>query len=108
MQFIPSTWEAYGLGGDVTIPRDAILGAANYLAASGGPSDMRKALYAYNPSNAYVWAVTMYALNMADDPRAYLAYWNWAVRYRHEGGVVELPIGWPTVPAVPISGPDRP
>jgi hypothetical protein len=103
MQFIPSTWDAYGLGGDVTNPRDAILGAANYLAASGGPADMRRALYAYNPSNAYVWAVTMYALTMADDPRAFDGYWNWGVRYRHAGGIVELPVGWPDVPAVPIS-----
>ena len=102
MQFIPSTWDAYGLGGDVTDPRDAILGAANYLAASGGPADMTRALHAYNPSNAYVWAVTMYALTMADDPRAYDAYWNWGVRYRSASGVVELPVGWPEVPAAQV------
>ena len=29
MQFLPSTWDAYGLGGDIHDPHDAILGAAN-------------------------------------------------------------------------------
>ncbi len=37
MQFIPSTWAAYGMGGNIRDPRDAILGAANYLHASGAP-----------------------------------------------------------------------
>ena len=36
MQFLPSTWRAYGMGGDIRDPHDAILGAANYLRASGG------------------------------------------------------------------------
>jgi hypothetical protein len=30
MQFLPSTWAAHGLGGDVHDPRDAGLGAANW------------------------------------------------------------------------------
>ncbi len=47
MQFIPSTWAAYGLGGDVHDPHDAILGAANYLHASGAPGNDRVALYHY-------------------------------------------------------------
>ena len=38
MQFLPATWRAYGLGGDVHDPRDAILGAANLLRASGAPA----------------------------------------------------------------------
>src|SRR5439155_20144830 len=37
MQFIPSTWRAYGLGGNVHDPHDAILGAANYLHANRAP-----------------------------------------------------------------------
>ena len=48
MQFLPATWRAYGLGGDVHDPHDAILGAANYLRASGAPGDLRRALFAYN------------------------------------------------------------
>src|SRR5207253_1187355 len=57
MQFMPATWHAYGLGGNVHAPHDAILGAANYLRASGAPHDIRAALHAYNPSPLYVDAV---------------------------------------------------
>ena len=57
MQFLPATWRAYGLGGDVDDPRDAILGAANLLRSSGAPGDLRRALYAYNHSTLYVDAV---------------------------------------------------
>jgi membrane-bound lytic murein transglycosylase B len=70
MQFMPATWRAYGLGGDVREPRDAIMGAANYLRASGAPRDYARALYAYNPSSLYVRTVRLYARRMARDPRA--------------------------------------
>jgi Transglycosylase SLT domain len=94
MQFLPSTWAEYGLGGDITDPRDAIHAAANYLAASGGPADMERAIFAYNRSRAYVLAVTMYAQNMLDDERAFLGYWHWQVYYRSADGDVLLPEGW--------------
>jgi membrane-bound lytic murein transglycosylase B len=71
MQFMPATWRAYGMGGDVRDPRDAIMGAANYLRASGAPAGYRRALYAYNPSDLYVRTVRMYARRIATDPRAY-------------------------------------
>jgi hypothetical protein len=87
MQFIPSTWEAYGLGGDVHDPHDAILGAANYLHASGAPGDYARALYAYNPSPAYVAAVLGYAGQIRRDPRAYFAYHSWQVFVRTPSGV---------------------
>ena len=58
MQFMPATWAAYGLGGDVQDPRDAILGAANYLHANGAPGEPRRALYHYNPSQLYVEATS--------------------------------------------------
>src|SRR5438309_2285871 len=61
MQFMPATWRRYGLGGDVDDPHDAILGAANYLRASGAPNHLRRALHAYNPSSSYVDAVLRYA-----------------------------------------------
>jgi membrane-bound lytic murein transglycosylase B len=77
MQFLPATWRAYGLGGDVHRPRDAILGAANYLHQSGAPGDDRHALYAYNPSRLYVDAVLAYAHRMMSDPLAYLTYYTW-------------------------------
>jgi hypothetical protein len=86
MQFIPSTWEAYGLGGDVHDPHDAILGAANYLRASGAPGDYRRALYAYNPSSAYVAAVLSYTGVIRRDRRAFFAYHSWQVFVRTPSG----------------------
>jgi membrane-bound lytic murein transglycosylase B len=87
MQFIPSTWDAYGMGGDVRDPHDAILGAANYLHASGAPGDYAGALYAYNPSAAYVAAVLGYVRQIRRDPRAYFAYHSWQVFVRTPSGV---------------------
>jgi soluble lytic murein transglycosylase-like protein len=86
MQFIPSTWEAYGIGGDVNDPHDAIMGAANYLSASGAPGDLRGALYAYNPSDLYVRAVLAYEDRMRRDPGAFLSYYSWQVFVRVPGG----------------------
>jgi transglycosylase-like protein with SLT domain len=77
MQFLPATWRTYGLGGNVHTPRDAILGAANYLHRSGAPGDTAGALYAYNPSRLYVAAVLAYARQMRDDPLAFPAYYSW-------------------------------
>jgi soluble lytic murein transglycosylase-like protein len=71
MQFIPSTWRAYGMGGNVHDPHDAILGAANYLHANGAPGDYQRALYRYNPSRHYVDAVLRYAAMIRTDPRAF-------------------------------------
>ena len=77
MQFLPATWRAYGLGGDIDSPRDAILGAANYLHRSGAPGDDRRALFAYNHSTLYVDAVVTYARQMTRDPLAFLRYYAW-------------------------------
>jgi soluble lytic murein transglycosylase-like protein len=90
MQFLPSTWEAYGLGGDVHDPHDAVLGAANYLRASGAPGNYRAALYAYNPVNAYVTAVWRYAKTMMRHPDSYYAFYNWQVFVRTVDGDVRL------------------
>ena len=90
MQFLPSTWEAYGLGGDVRVVADAVIGAANYLAASGAPADYREALYHYNPVDAYVTAVTRYAKVMRRDPGAFYAYYNWQVFVRTTKADVRL------------------
>jgi membrane-bound lytic murein transglycosylase B len=87
MQFIPATWEAYGMGGDVRDPRDAIMGAANYLHASGAPGDYARALYAYNPSRLYVTAVLAYARRIGRDVRAYFAYHSWQVFVRTPSGI---------------------
>ena len=79
MQFMPATWRAYGLGGDISDPRDAILGAANYLHANGAPADEARALHHYNPSQHYVRAISAYARRIRADWRRFYAYYAWAV-----------------------------
>jgi soluble lytic murein transglycosylase-like protein len=86
MQFMPATWRVYGLGGDVHDPHDAILGAANYLHASGAPRDVRRALYHYNPSAAYVDAVLRYARRIGADRRAFYELYSWQVFVRTPQG----------------------
>ena len=85
MQFMPATWEAYGMGGDVHDPRDAVQGAANYLRASGAPRDYAGALYHYNPSPLYVDAVLAYARVMARRPSAFFELYSWQVYGRDRG-----------------------
>jgi len=84
MQFMPATWAAYGLGGDISDPRDAILGAANYLRANGAPGDEARALHHYNPSLHYVRAISAYARRIRADWRRFYAYYAWAVFVREE------------------------
>jgi hypothetical protein len=86
MQFLAATWRAYGLGGDVHDPHDAILGAANYLAANGGARDEARALYHYNPSSLYVDAVRRYANRIARDRRGFHRYYAWSVFVRTTAG----------------------
>jgi Transglycosylase SLT domain len=62
MQFLPSTWAAYGVDGsgdgvaNISDPNDAIFGAAKYLCANGAgnPTSLRDAIFRYNHSLAYV------------------------------------------------------
>jgi membrane-bound lytic murein transglycosylase B len=82
MQFMPATWRAYGLGGNVHDPHDAILGAANYLAANHGRTDTRTALYHYNPSPLYVDAVMRYAHRMRTVTPAFDEYYAWKIYVR--------------------------
>jgi hypothetical protein len=90
MQFIPSTWAAYGLGGNVHDPHDAILGAANYLRASGAPGNYRVALYHYNPVPEYVDAVMRYSRQITRDPRTFYAFYNWQVFVLTKHGELRL------------------
>ena len=90
MQFLPSTWEQYGAGGDILDPRDAILAAARYLRASGAPGDTRAALFAYNRSEDYVDAVMGYASEMKRRPNAFYEYYFWQVFVRTTKGDVQL------------------
>jgi len=86
MQFLPATWRQYGLGGDIDEPRDAILGAANYLRASGAPGELRRALFAYNRSTDYVSAILRYARRMRADERTFYAFYAWQVYVRTPAG----------------------
>lgn len=90
MQFLPSTWDIYGGGGDILDPRDAIPAAARYLAATGAPEDMRSALFAYNRSHAYVDAVLAYARHIKRDPRNLYAYYFWQVFVITTKGDIQL------------------
>jgi len=60
MQFMPSTWERWGVDAngdgvaDPWNPDDAISAAARYLAASGGSTDISRAIYSYNHAQWYV------------------------------------------------------
>jgi soluble lytic murein transglycosylase-like protein len=60
MQFMPATWEGYGVDAngdgvaDPFNPEDAIFAAASYLSASGMPADTYGAIFAYNHADWYV------------------------------------------------------
>jgi hypothetical protein len=67
MQFIPSSWRAYGTDAnkdgekDPYNPVDAIFAAARYLKAAGADTDLRRAIFAYNHADWYVDSVMMRA-----------------------------------------------
>lgn len=86
MQFMPATWRAYGLGGDVHDPRDAIVGAANYLRASGATRDLRAALWRYNHSARYVDAVAAFAAQMRRDETIFFQYHAWQIFVKTPAG----------------------
>src|SRR5438309_4996886 len=60
MQFMPDTWLRWGVdanGDGVADPwnaTDAVYAAARYLAASGGQSDIARAIFSYNHADWYV------------------------------------------------------
>jgi membrane-bound lytic murein transglycosylase B len=105
MQFMPATWSAYGMGGDVWNTRDAIMGAANYLAANGGnrgtEDGLRNALFHYNRSDHYVQGVLHYAELMRLEPRTYLALHRWPIAYLTAYGDIILPTGYEQPEPVP-------
>ena len=67
MQFLPSSWETYGVDAngdgrkDPYNPVDAICAAAHYLELSGGTSDLYNAILSYNHADWYVEEVLLYA-----------------------------------------------
>jgi hypothetical protein len=63
MQFMPASWQTYGVDGnqdgarDPYNPVDAIFATARYLRAAGADRDLGRAVYAYNHAEWYVDAV---------------------------------------------------
>lgn len=94
MQFIPTTWDIYGEGGDINNAHDAILAAARLLRANGFARDKGAALWRYNNSWAYVRGVTHHAEVMRRDPRQLRGYLAWQVYYLTRRGSVWLPTGY--------------
>jgi cell wall-associated NlpC family hydrolase len=76
MQFLPSTWDDWGVdanGDGIADPwnvTDSVYAAARYLVATGAHDDLSRAIFAYNHSNDYVAAVLEGARRFATDPLA--------------------------------------
>jgi Transglycosylase SLT domain len=102
MQFLPSTFAAYGEGGDIHSPRDSIMAAGRYLAANGFANDPDHAIYRYNNANEYVRAVDQYAAVLAAAPVAFAGYYRWDVYYSTTAGDVLLPIGYAATSPIPV------
>jgi membrane-bound lytic murein transglycosylase B len=77
MQFEAATWRRYGMSGDVYSAHDAILAAANLLAANGGRTNELAALQHYNRSPLYRDAVLHLAHRMTTVPAAFREYYAW-------------------------------
>jgi membrane-bound lytic murein transglycosylase B len=102
MQFLPSTFAAYGAGGDINSPRDSIMAAGRYLAANGFANNRDQAIRRYNHSDDYVRAVDEYAAVLAADPDSFAGYYRWDVYYVTTAGDVLLPIGYTAMSPIPV------
>lgn len=102
MQFMPSTFAAYGEGGDIHSPHDSIMAAGRYLAANGFVAERDRAIYRYNNANQYVQAVDDYAAVLAANPAAFAGYYRWDVYYYTTAGDVLLPIGYTADAPIPV------
>ena len=101
MQFLPSTFAAYGEGGDIRSPHDSILAAGRYLAANGFATDPDHAIFRYNHADQYVAAVKDYAAVLAD-PATFAGFYRWDVYYVTTEGDVVLPIGYAADAPMPV------
>ena len=74
MQFMPASWEMFGVDGnqdglkDPYNPVDAIFAAARYLKAAGADTDLRGAIFAYNHADWYVDSVILRARHIGGLP----------------------------------------
>jgi hypothetical protein len=103
MQFIPSTWAAYGEG-DINSIHDSILAAGRFLDAQGfnQPGGRSEALYSYNNSTAYVRGVTLLAELMERRPHAFDGYYHWQIYYLTSKGSILLPEGYRAERPIPV------
>ncbi len=75
MQFLPATWQLYGVDAtdsgkaDPYNPVDAIFAAARYLQAAGAQTNLAQAIYAYNHAGWYVSSVLVRAQLIAQLPQ---------------------------------------
>ena len=102
MQFLPSTFAAYGEGSDIYSPRDSIMAAGRYLAANNFAANHDGAIYRYNHASQYVQAVNDYAAVLAADPAAFTGFYRWEVYLKTTDGDVLLPIGYASDTPVPV------
>ncbi len=78
MQFLPSSWESYGVDAngdgfkDPYNPADAIFAAGRYLRAAGAATDVRGAIFSYNHSQTYVESVMLRAKLLGGTPSGLL------------------------------------
>lgn len=74
MQFMPQTWQRWGVDADQDgttnpySPLDAIFAAARYLQASGAADDLPGAIFAYNHASWYVSEVLLRAQAIGNTP----------------------------------------
>jgi murein DD-endopeptidase MepM/ murein hydrolase activator NlpD len=72
MQFMPATWQQWGVDADGDgsanpySPQDAIFAAGHYLQANGAEHDLARAIFAYNHADWYVAEVLLRARLMGD------------------------------------------
>jgi hypothetical protein len=106
MQFLPSSWETYGVDAngdgykDPYNPADAIFAAARYLRAAGGGSNIRGAIFAYNHSQAYVSSVMLRAELLGGTPSELLGAITGLTEARFPvHAAAHFADGFPTVPA---------
>jgi Transglycosylase SLT domain len=79
MQFVPASWQQFGVDAtgtglaDPYNPADAIFAAARYLRAAGAQSDLRRAIFAYNHAGWYVDSAMLRAKLIGTFPDSVIA-----------------------------------
>jgi murein DD-endopeptidase MepM/ murein hydrolase activator NlpD len=79
MQFMPSTWERWGMDADGDgiadpwNPEDAVYAAARYLAAAGAHTDISRAVFAYNHAQWYVDEILSLAADLGSGDAGFAA-----------------------------------